>query len=101
MVTYDSIEATDIDPALFIDVAGSATVRAAVHHRFGDALLYSCAVGGADWTDLGRAAGLPGAKPTLFFAPDRATKRTQEWGIGEVERRMAPVWKVFQLSATH
>jgi hypothetical protein len=31
----------------------------------------------------------------LFFAPDRVTKRSEDWGRAELERRVADAWHPF------
>jgi hypothetical protein len=38
----------------------------------------------------------PGATPTFFFAPTQAQKRTEEWGAGEVQKRIGLSLKDFQ-----
>ena len=35
---------------------------------------------------------LPGPRPTFFFAPDRVTKRSQDWGREGLEDRLATAW---------
>ena len=40
-------------------------------------------------------AGLPGAKPTFFFAPDQIRKRAREWGPGGVDKRFGAAWSGF------
>jgi hypothetical protein len=59
---------------LYIDFSGDAALRRQVHEHFGDALAYSCAVGGTHWQALGSSADLPGPKPDLFFAPTHAQR---------------------------
>jgi Protein of unknown function (DUF2855). len=39
----------------------------------------------------------PGAKPTFFFAPTQSQKRTEEWGPGEVQKRIGMSLKEFQI----
>jgi len=39
----------------------------------------------------------PGATPTFFFAPTQAQKRTEEWGPGEVQKRIGMGLKEFQI----
>jgi len=62
-------------PALYIDFSGDAALRRSIHEHFGDALHNSCSVDGTHWQALGTAAGLPGPKPILFFAPSHAQRR--------------------------
>lgn len=96
---YGHVEQLEPVPTVYVDMAGGGSLRTRVHTHFGDNLLYSCAVGGTHWDDPGRASGLPGAKPTLFFAPGRAEKRARDWGAGELERRMERRWADFCASA--
>ena len=56
---------------------------------------YSCAVGAAHVDQLGGGAGLPGPRPTLFFAPAQAKKRQTEWGGDELQRRLVAAWNDF------
>jgi hypothetical protein len=98
---YDEIDALPADvPTVYVDMSGSAPVRAAVHGRFGDALRYSCSVGGTHWTELGGGKGLPGPRPTLFFAPDQVKKRLGDWGPAGLGQRLAEAWSAFMKPVT-
>ena len=95
-VTYDAIESLDRGPATFVDIAGDATVRLAVHSHYAEELVSSMRVGGTHWEERGDNDGeLPGPSPTLFFAPDRVTKRSQEWGSAELQSRVSGAWHPF------
>ncbi len=95
-VAYDAIDSLERGPATYVDIAGDGGVRSAVHSRFGDELLHSMAVGVTHWEELGAGAGdLPGPTPTLFFAPDRVVKRSEDWGRGGLETRVANAWHPF------
>jgi hypothetical protein len=95
-VGYDAIEALERRPATFVDVAGDGGVRSAVHSHFGEDLVYSMAVGVTHWERLGAGAGeLSGPRPVFFFAPDRVSKRTEEWGRAGLEGRVAEAWQPF------
>lgn len=95
-LSYDAIDSLEPGPAAFVDVAGDGAVRLAVHSHFGDRLVHSMTVGASHWEDLGAGAGeLPGPSPTFFFAPDRVTKRSQDWGRGGLETRVADAWRPF------
>lgn len=83
------------EPAVYIDFAGDAGVRRSVHERFGDALKYSCSVGGTHVDQLGGAKGLPGPRPQLFFAPAQAKKRHAEWGGTVFQDRLLVDWNSF------
>ena len=95
VVTYDQIGSLERGPATYVDVAGDGEVRTAVHSHFGDELLQSMAVGATHWEELGGAGGLPGPTPTLFFAPDRIIKRSQDWGREGLGERIADAWHPF------
>jgi len=95
-VTYDAIASLDRGPATFVDVAGDGEVRHAVHSHYGDDLVHSMAVGVTHWEDFGAGAGdLPGPQPKFFFAPDRVTKRSADWGRAGLESRVADAWHPF------
>jgi hypothetical protein len=95
-VTYDAIDALEHGPATFVDIAGDAAVRQAVHSHYGDDLAHSMAVGITHRNDLGAGAGeLPGPQPAFFFAPDRVVKRAEDWGRAGLEQRVADAWHPF------
>lgn len=96
VVTYDAIAQTPNDTtAVFVDMAGSGDVRAAVHTHWNEKLKYSCSVGATHWDQMSGSTQLPGPKPTLFFAPDRIKKRGQDWGPGGIERHTGDAWTKF------
>ncbi|MBE0615769.1 MAG: DUF2855 family protein [Burkholderiales bacterium] len=96
VLSYDQIESIPADlPLAYVDMAGNAELRSTLHHRFGDSLKYSCAVGGTHWDALGGAGKLPGPRPTLFFAPAQIKKRAQDWGAAEFQRRLGAAWLQF------
>ena len=97
---YADVATLDPDvPTVFVDFAGNAAVRRSVHERFGDALRYSSSIGGTHWTALGSGGGLPGPRPTLFFAPTQFKKRSAPppEGVGRdvLERRIAQALSSF------
>ncbi|HXR31882.1 MAG TPA: DUF2855 family protein [Solirubrobacterales bacterium] len=102
-VTYDAVDSLGPGPATYVDIAGDGAARMAVHSHFGDELVHSMAVGASHWEALGSgglgagtgAGGMPGPGPVSFFAPDRVTKRSAEWGPAELERRVAKAWHPF------
>ncbi len=95
VVAYQAVATLDAASAVYVDMSGSAAVRAGVHARFAERLKYSCAVGGTHWEELGGASGLPGPRPTLFFAPAQIKKRNAEWGAVELQKRIAAAWSGF------
>lgn len=95
-VTYDEIASLDRGPATFVDIAGDANVRRAVHSHYGSDLVHSMAVGVTHWEEFGAGEGeLPGPAPKFFFAPDRVTKRSQDWGPAVLQTRAADAWRPF------
>lgn len=75
-------------PTAYVDMSGDARLIKALHTHCGDNLVESCMVGITHWeamrTDMGE---LPGAKPTMFFAPGQIEKRDAEWGRGVIMQR--------------
>jgi Protein of unknown function (DUF2855) len=70
VIGYDGLASLAADePTVYVDFSGDAPFRRAVHEHWRDALAYSCSVGGTHHEALGAGSGLPGPKPTLFFAP--------------------------------
>jgi hypothetical protein len=95
-VTYDAIQSLERGPATFVDIAGDGKVRLAVHSHYGDELVYSMTVGVTHWEKLSTGEGeLPGPSPTLFFAPDRLAKRSEDWGRAELQSRVSEAWYPF------
>jgi hypothetical protein len=95
-VTYDAIDSLERGPASFVDIAGDAGARHAVHSHYGDELVHSMAVGVTHWEEFGAGDGeLPGPTPVFFFAPDRVVKRSEDWGRGGLEVRVADAWHPF------
>ncbi len=96
VLSYEALDEVPArEPCVYIDFAGNADLRRRVHERFADRLAYSCAVGAAHVEQLGGGAGLPGPRPTLFFAPAQAKKRQTEWGGEELQRRLVAAWNDF------
>jgi len=101
VVAYDALASVPADePAVYVDFSGSTRLRSAIHHHFANRLAYSCAVGGTHWDDLGGAAGLPGPRPTLFFAPSQIKKRSVDWGHDGLQQRIASAWQAFMQVVT-
>lgn len=95
-VSYDEIDSLERGTATYVDVSGDGEVRQAVHSHFGDDLAHNMAVGATHWEEMGSGAGdLPGPTPTFFFAPDRVTKRAEDWGRAGLETQVADAWHPF------
>ena len=96
VVAYDDVASLPDGRAVYVDMSGAADVRAAVHGRYGEELAHSAAVGATHWTEMASPREpLPGPPPTLFFAPDRVTKRSADWGRSGLETRLAESWHEF------
>ncbi len=96
VLTYDDVEQLDaLASTVYADFSGNALLRARVHRHLAERLMYSAAVGLTDWDALAPSEGLPGPKPTLFFAPTQIKKRAVEWGPGGIEQRVADGWSAF------
>ncbi len=95
VLTYDQIDHLPADtPCIYVDFAGNAALRSAVHHRFTQ-LAYSCAIGGTHVDQLGGARDLPGPKASLFFAPAQVKKRNADWGAAVLGERLVQAWNAF------
>ena len=96
VLAYDEVRGLPTSgKAVYVDYSGSADLRSDVHHHFADQLSHSCAVGGTHWETLGSGSGLPGPRPTLFFAPAQIKKRIAEWGQAGFAERLAATWRAF------
>lgn len=95
VLRYDQLDALPAGmPCVYVDFAGSASLRRAIHERF-TALAHSSAIGGTHVADLGGGQGLPGPRPVLFFAPAQARKRHGDWGAADFNARLARAWHAF------
>ena len=95
-VPYDAIDSLERGPATYVDIAGDAAVRQAVHSHYGDELVHSMAVGVTHWEEFAGGDGeLPGPTPSFFFAPTRVSKRAEDWGRTGLETRVADAWHPF------
>ena len=97
VLAYDDLGTLDRElPTVYVDLSGSAMQRLAVHAHFNGALSYSCSVGGTHWDALGAGAGLPGPRPTLFFAPAQLRRRLDPppdgWGPAGLQERIDSAW---------
>jgi len=95
VLTYDQLEQVPADRAcIYIDFAGNAKLRHAIHSRFVN-LTYSCAIGGTHVSELGGGKDLPGPRATLFFAPAQVKKRSADWGRDGLGQRLVQAWQAF------
>ncbi|MCU0260728.1 MAG: DUF2855 family protein [Ilumatobacteraceae bacterium] len=93
VVTYDDVASLDASvPTVFVDIAGNASVRHAVHSHLGDSLRASSVVGITHWEEQAGPTELPGPAPQMFFAPSQIEKRSTDWGPGGLQERFAVAW---------
>jgi hypothetical protein len=95
VVPYEEIDSIEVEPAVYVDVAGDAKVRSAIHEHWKDELKHDAAVGITHKGDLGGSAELPGPEPTFFFAPTRLQKRTEDWGGEGLNQRLTDAWRPY------
>lgn len=101
VLAYDELDQVAADePCAYVDFAGNAQLRRAIHERFTN-LRYDCSIGGTHVEQLGGAKGLGGPKATLFFAPAQIKKRQADWGPGEFGRKLVEAWHGFRAKAGH
>jgi Protein of unknown function (DUF2855) len=85
---YDQIDSLDPGrPTVYVDLSGSAAIRAAVHTRCAG-LRHDCAVGLTHWQDTAGSQTLPGPDPVFFFAPAELERQVAQLGRAELSRRI-------------
>jgi Protein of unknown function (DUF2855) len=95
VLSYEQLGEVAQDAAcVYVDFAGNADLRRAIHTRFGK-LAYSCSIGGTHVEHLGGGRDLPGPKATLFFAPAQIKKRYADWGPEAFGRSTVTAWRTF------
>lgn len=93
VLSYDDITAIDASkPTALIDMSGNAKVITAVHNHLGDNVKTSAIVGATHWDQPRQSEPLPGARPTMFFAPGQIQKRDQEKGAGALMAEALEAW---------
>ena len=98
--TYDNIANLDASKKIaIIDMAGNGEVNAKLYDHFGDNLVYNCMVGKSHWQGAPPPKAKKGAPPIMFFAPDQAKKRIEEWGGAGFAKNLAASWLPFCDSA--
>ncbi|NND02066.1 MAG: DUF2855 family protein [Acidimicrobiia bacterium] len=91
VLTYGGLENLESGlDAVSIDMAGNPAVLSDVHQRLGERLKYSMTVGRSHHDAPAPATEpMPGPKPELFFAPTEVSRRREEWGREDFNRRAA------------
>jgi len=94
VVAYEDVDALPDQRAVYVDMAGDAALRDAVHEHYGERLAHSAVVGATHHDRMGELPdSLKGPRPLFFFAPDQARKRTEDWGRKGLEQRLADAWR--------
>jgi hypothetical protein len=95
VAAYEDLAALDpAVPTVYVDYAGNAALRGAVHGHFKH-LSASIAIGYTHAGALGGTAHLPGPPVTSFFAPDAIRERSRAWGGEEFTGRLAAAYARF------
>ncbi|MGZ4681547.1 MAG: DUF2855 family protein [Acidimicrobiales bacterium] len=94
VVSYDDIASLPLTDAVSVDMAGDSAALAAVHERLGDRLKYSMIIGKSHH-DSPMAQISVGPPPELFFAPTEVSRRVEEWGPEEYQRRCSEALEAF------
>ena len=95
VLAYDALDQVAADTAcVYVDFAGNAALRQAIHARFAN-LRFSSAIGGTHVEQLGGAKNLGGPRATLFFAPAQGQKRSKEWGLAVFQEKLRQAWDGF------
>ncbi|MDR3451641.1 MAG: DUF2855 family protein [Rhodoferax sp.] len=95
VLTYEQLDQISAEAAcVYVDFAGSADLRRAIHTRFAH-LKFSSSIGGTHVEQLGGAKDLPGPRATLFFAPAQIKKRHADWGAEGLGQRLLQAWQGF------
>ena len=95
VLPYDAVgELTAARPTAYLDVSGSADVRARLRVHLGDRLVHEAVVGLTSQEQAG-AEALTGPRTSVFFAPDQMRKRSGDWGREGLDRRFAEAWQRF------
>jgi hypothetical protein len=96
IVSYDELDTLPDGRAVYVDMAGDAAVRSAVHEHYGESLAHSAVVGATHHDSMGEVPdSLPGPRPMFFFAPDRVARRGADWGREGFEGRLAEAWQPY------
>lgn len=94
VVAYDDVAQLPLERTAYVDCAGSTPLRQALHAHLGEALVLDLVVG-VTHQDSSPAGTLSGARPSVFFAPDRMRQRTEDWGREGLDERFGQAWRSF------
>lgn len=94
VLSYDDVAQLAATPTAYVDLAGSTDLRRALHDHLVDQLVLDLVVG-VTHQDSSPAGTLAGARPQVFFAPDRMRTRTADWGRDGLDDRFGQAWRRF------
>ncbi len=94
VLPYDDVDQLADVATAYVDLAGSAPLRQALHDHLTRSLVLDLVVG-VTHQDSSRAGSLAGARPSVFFAPDRMRQRTTDWGRDGLDDRFGQAWDRF------
>jgi hypothetical protein len=95
-VAYDDASSLEQVACVYVDMAGDAEVRNALHRALGDALRHDAVVGMTHHDELGGVPDdLPAPRPEFFFAPTQAAKRAEDWGGDGLAQRVGEAWRPY------
>jgi hypothetical protein len=98
VIAYDAISELDASkPTAYLDVAGSADLRARLRDHLGDRLVRDVVIGVTHQEQGG--GGLAASGTEFFFAPNQMRKRTGDWGRAVLDQRFADAWLRFAPTA--
>ena len=95
--SYDEIGSLDPEPATYVDFAGDADVRQAVHSHYGDELAAAWRSGSPTGrTSAGGDGELPGPDAEVLLRPGPASRSARRTGARPgLEERVADAWHPF------
>lgn len=85
---YDEVATLPEVDTVSVDMSGNGPTLATLHERLGDHLKHSMIIGKSHH-DSPMAEVAAGPTPELFFAPTEVSRRIEEWGAEEYQRRCA------------
>lgn len=95
VLTYDALDALPGEGgAVVIDMSGNSAALAVIHDYFGDRLAHSMIVGKSHH-DAAPVPVTAGPTPSLFFAPNEVSRRMEQWGRAEYQRRSSATLRDF------
>lgn len=88
IISYEDVTRIDARPSVYVDMAGNAAVKCALHKHLEGHLKHSSAVGLSHWDQFAPPKDIAGPKPQFFFAPAQIAKRRDDWGPGVIEEKI-------------